>query len=332
MVKIFIDAGHGGHDGGAIANGLKEKDLTLEIARKLRSELNKYRNVQVKMSRTGDTFLSLSRRANIANSWGADLFVSIHINAGGGVGYEDYIHTSQNSKTKSGKIQSCINAEMIKATGWRNRGRKRANFAVLRQTKMPAILTENGFIDTKTDADKLKSNSFLNKIADGHAKGIAKHFGLKKKKGSSSTTSKKKSNKKKTTSNSSKVSSYKGKRVESKVNGLRFYNKPSWKDKDVIGRVNKGYGFPNIVSKHKVGKGYQYKVKNSKGKVFYITASDKYVRVVGGSKKRTGKTISQMADEVIKGKHGSGNANRRRSLGISKSQYEKVRKEVNRRM
>src|SRR5699024_378647 len=154
----------------------------------------------------------------------------------------------------------------------------------------------------KTDADKLKSNSFLNKIADGHAKGIAKHFGLKKKKGSSST-SKKKSNKKKTTSNSSKSSSYKGKRVESKVNGLRFYNKPSWKDKDGVGRVNKGYGFPNIVSKHKVGNGHQYKVENSKGKVFYITASDKYVRVVGGSKKRSGKTISQMADEVIKGKH-----------------------------
>src|SRR5699024_5787420 len=80
------------------------------------------------------------------------------------------------SSSRSGRIQRSINTEMIKATGWRNRGRKRANFAVLRQTKMPAILTENGFIDTKTDADKLKSNSFLNKIADGHAKGIAKHF------------------------------------------------------------------------------------------------------------------------------------------------------------
>src|SRR5699024_8736418 len=191
------------------------------------------------------------------------------------------------------------------------------------------ILTENGFIDTKTDADKLKSNSFLNKIADGHAKGIAKHFGLKKKKGSSSTTSKKKSNKKKTTSNSSKESSYKGKRVESKVNGLRFYNKPSWKDKDVVGRVNKGYGFPNIVSKHKVGRGHQYKVKNSKGKVFYITASDKYVRVVSGSKKKKGKTIAQMADEVIACKHGNGNEARRKSLGISKSKYEKVRRRVN---
>src|SRR5690625_5529818 len=121
----------------------------------------------------------------MANSWGADLFVSIHINAGGGVGYEDYIHNALSSDSRAGKVQRSMNNEVIKATGWRNRGRKKANFAVLRQTKMPAILTENGFIDTKSDANKLKTNSFLNKVASGHVKGIAKHFGLKKKKDSS---------------------------------------------------------------------------------------------------------------------------------------------------
>src|SRR5699024_8818616 len=126
---------------------------------------------------------SLSKRARMANNWGADLILSIHINSGGGVGYEDYIHNSLSSNSRAGKIQRSINSEVIKATGWRNRGRKKANFAVLRQTKMPAILTENGFIDTKSDANKLKSNSFLNKIANGHVKGIAKHFGLKNKKG-----------------------------------------------------------------------------------------------------------------------------------------------------
>src|SRR5690625_7445648 len=113
--------------------------------------MNKYSGVSVKMSRTGDSYPSLSRRANMANSWGADLFVSIHINAGGGVGYEDYIHTSQNSKTKSGKIQSCINAEMIKATGWRNRRRKRAKIEVLRKLKNTVIIKEIAFIETKTD-------------------------------------------------------------------------------------------------------------------------------------------------------------------------------------
>ncbi|MBV1135753.1 N-acetylmuramoyl-L-alanine amidase [Listeria monocytogenes] len=72
---------------------------------------------------------------------------------------------------------------------------------------------------------------------------------------------------------------YKNKKLASKVNGLRFYNKPSWSDKDVVGTVNKGIGFPTIVSKVKVGTAYQYKVKNSKGATYYITASDKYVQL-----------------------------------------------------
>lgn len=72
--------------------------------------------------------------------------------------------------------------------------------------------------------------------------------------------------------------SYVGKRVESKVDGLRFYAKPSWEDKDVAGIVDKGLGF-TIVSKHKVGTAYQYKVKNSKEAIYYITAADKYVTV-----------------------------------------------------
>lgn len=82
----------------------------------------------------------------------------------------------------------------------------------------------------------------------------------------------------------SMASAYKGKRLESKTNGLRFYNKPSWADKDVVGKVNKGSGFPTIVSRHKVGNSYQYKVKNSKGATYYITASSQFVTVGGASK------------------------------------------------
>ena len=72
--------------------------------------------------------------------------------------------------------------------------------------------------------------------------------------------------------------------LKSKVNGLRFYAKPSWEDKDVVGTVNKGIGFPTVVEKIKVGSAYQYKVKNSKGATYYITASDKYVEVSGSVK------------------------------------------------
>lgn len=72
--------------------------------------------------------------------------------------------------------------------------------------------------------------------------------------------------------------------LKSKVNGLRFYSKPSWEDRDVVGTVNKGYGFPTVVEEVKVGSAYQYKVKNSKGATYYITASDKYVEVSGSLK------------------------------------------------
>ncbi|HEX6594149.1 MAG TPA: N-acetylmuramoyl-L-alanine amidase [Bacillota bacterium] len=186
MVKIFIDPGHGGHDGGAAANGLKEKDLTLKIAKKVRSRLGNYEGASTKMSRTTDKYVSLTGRTNMANSWNADFFLSIHINAGGGTGYEDYIYSGLSSMSRAGSIHDEINKAVVSETGWRNRGKKKANFAVLRQSNMPAVLTESGFIDTKSDADKLKSDAFLNKIADGHVKGIARYFGLKKKDGDGS--------------------------------------------------------------------------------------------------------------------------------------------------
>lgn len=69
------------------------------------------------------------------------------------------------------------------------------------------------------------------------------------------------------------------KKLTSKVNGLRFYSKPSWADKDVVGTVNKGVGFPTVLAKVNVAGSPQYKVQNSKGATFYITASDKYVEL-----------------------------------------------------
>ncbi|WP_029761950.1 N-acetylmuramoyl-L-alanine amidase, partial [Geobacillus thermodenitrificans] len=78
--------------------------------------------------------------------------------------------------------QNVIHQEIMKAIGnVRDRGKKRANYAVLRETRMPALLTENLFIDNPSDATKLKSEQFLLQIAHGHAQGIVKAFGLKKK-------------------------------------------------------------------------------------------------------------------------------------------------------
>lgn len=179
MVRIFIDPGHGGSDPGAVANGLYEKNLTLDIALRLRDILGEYTGVEVRMSRETDTTVSLDQRVQMANSWGADYFLSIHINAGGGTGFESYIYTD--ALPASVTYQNIIHPEVVAATGFYDRGKKRANFYVLKYTKMPALLTENGFIDNANDAAKLKDPNFRQLIARGHANGLAKAFGLQKK-------------------------------------------------------------------------------------------------------------------------------------------------------
>ncbi|MDQ0270712.1 N-acetylmuramoyl-L-alanine amidase [Cytobacillus purgationiresistens] len=181
MVKVFIDPGHGGTDPGAVGNGLREKDLTLTISKRIEAILKtEYNNVEVKLSRTNDATLSLTQRTNAANAWGANFLLSVHINAGGGTGYEDFIYTTVGAPTTT--YQNVIHAEiMAQIVEVRDRGKKRANYHMLRESKMPALLTENLFIDTAADAAKLKDAAFIEKVARGHAVGIAKAFNLSKK-------------------------------------------------------------------------------------------------------------------------------------------------------
>lgn len=181
MVKIFIDPGHGGNDPGASGYGLKEKDLTLKISKRIQEILKGY-DVKVKMSRTTDKSLSLKQRTDAANEWGADYVLSVHINSGGGTGFESFVFNGRlYEKTKD--LRDIIHDEIIKAaySGFRDRGKKKQNFHMVREPDASAMLTENLFIDTKKDADKLKSTSFLNKVAQGHADGLIKAFGLNKK-------------------------------------------------------------------------------------------------------------------------------------------------------
>ncbi|WP_339171033.1 N-acetylmuramoyl-L-alanine amidase [Anoxybacillus sp. FSL W8-1294] len=180
MVRIVIDFGHGGSDPGAVANGLREKDLTMKIGKMIGDMLGEYEGVQVIYTRTDDRFLELSERVVIANKAKADFFLSVHINSGGGTGFESFIFNNPDAKTVA--YQNVIHGEIMKAIGnVKDRGKKRANYAVLRETKMPAILTENLFIDNENDAAKLKSEQFLQQIAYGHVIGLEKAFGLKKK-------------------------------------------------------------------------------------------------------------------------------------------------------
>jgi len=185
MTKVVVlDAGHGGHDPGAVANGLKEKDLTLDIVKRTINKLKKY-NVKVIATRTTDKFISLSGRASTANRNKADLFVSVHINSGGGTGFESFIYNgSIQSSTKS--FQHTLHKAIMNKINVKDRGKKSANFAVVRETNMPAVLTENLFVDG--DNKSLNKNSVLDNLAQGHADGIAEFLGLKK----SSTSSKSK--------------------------------------------------------------------------------------------------------------------------------------------
>ncbi|UYL93720.1 N-acetylmuramoyl-L-alanine amidase [Parageobacillus phage vB_PtoS_NIIg3.2] len=184
MKKIFLDKGHGGSDPGAVANGMKEKDLTHRIVEYAMDYLQaNYTGFAMRTSRKGDETLTLSQRAKMANEWGADIFVSVHINAGKGTGFETYVYNGGVS-SQTIALQNVLHSEILAAMrqfgNITDRGKKRANYAVLRETKMPAVLTENLFIDSN-DAKYLKNEAFLKAVGEAHARGVAKFLGLPKK-------------------------------------------------------------------------------------------------------------------------------------------------------
>lgn len=179
---IVLDPGHGGKDSGAIGNGLLEKEINLVVAKKVGNKLNDYQNVEVKYTRETDAFVELSDRAEFANNLKADFFLSIHVNAGGGTGYEDFIYTGAGESTVM--TQTMVHAEMRKfldSLGIVDRGMKKANFAVLRETNMPAMLVENLFIDNLKDATLLKQGEFLDALAQAILNGLVRAFSLVKK-------------------------------------------------------------------------------------------------------------------------------------------------------
>ncbi|MGM1047589.1 MAG: N-acetylmuramoyl-L-alanine amidase [Bacillota bacterium] len=186
--KVWIDAGHGGKDSGAAGNGLKEKDIVLEVSLGAKKRLEAdYEGVQVLLSRSTDVFLELSERTNKANKAGADILVSIHCNAGGGAGgFESFRYT--NPQPASVAFQNVLHREImatLKPFGVKDRGQKSGNLHMVRESKMPAVLTENLFIDVAADAAKLKRQGVIDALIEGHVQGIAKYLGLKKKEGAS---------------------------------------------------------------------------------------------------------------------------------------------------
>ncbi|MFW5438729.1 N-acetylmuramoyl-L-alanine amidase, partial [Paenibacillus apiarius] len=185
MKKVWIDAGHGGRDSGAVGNGVKEKDIALrvsaEIAKRLESQ---YDGVKCYLSRSTDVFLELKERTNKANAAAADILVSIHCNAGGGAGgFESYTYSGTQDATTAA-LQKSIHSEVmarLQQFDVRDRGQKKKDLHMCRESRMPAVLTENLFVDVAADAARLKQPEVIEAIIVGHVVGVAKYFGLKPK-------------------------------------------------------------------------------------------------------------------------------------------------------
>lgn len=191
--KIYWDKGHGGTDPGAVANGLLEKTLNHKIVEYAMAYLEKhYTGFEQRVNRTGDASQDLAKRDDAPDAWGADVFVSVHINAGKGTGFETFISNGAGSATVA--FQNMMHSEILNAmrkfdSGLKDRGKKRANYFVLAQTNANSILTENLFIDSN-DSRHLKNEAFLKAVGEAHAIGVAKYTGLKQKAVSKPTTPK----------------------------------------------------------------------------------------------------------------------------------------------
>jgi len=216
--KVVIDAGHGGDDPGARGgSGAKEKDITLDIAKRLKEVLQS-KGLNVVLTRSSDKFIPLTRRAQIANKSNADLFISIHVNANKSkqpYGFETYYFSEatdnvakalevaensssveESSSSGSSKNLKAILGDMIyteniaaskevakhicdstcRMMGLKNRGIKSARFVVLKETNIPAILVEVGFISNAKEERFLKNSFYRQQIAEGLAASITNYI------------------------------------------------------------------------------------------------------------------------------------------------------------
>ena len=173
MAKVFLSAGHGGSDPGAVGNGLKEKDINLQIMLACQAELVRH-GVTVVCSRTTDANDPVQQEVREANASGADIAVSFHTNAGGGDGSESFYW-----KTSSkGKKLAQLCEKHTKAIGQNSRGIKTNNLMFTRETTMPAVLCECAFIDTKKDIAIVDTVAEQKKFGVAYAKAILEYFGI----------------------------------------------------------------------------------------------------------------------------------------------------------
>lgn len=180
---IVVDPGHGGHDRGAHSGSINEKDLNLAIGKLIAKKLSEA-GATVILTRKTDVFIPLNTRADIANNANADLFISSHINSTGGSGTQSGgITFHHKGRDVCRLLADCIQQEIAKVSGLPNLGTwsdgriYQSGFAVLRQTKMPGVLLELGFINNAKDRKRIVTQDFQDSVAAAVVEGIKVFLG-----------------------------------------------------------------------------------------------------------------------------------------------------------
>ena len=199
---VVLDPGHGGHDKGAVSRYGNEKDFALDVARKLRPPLQA-KGLRVVMTREGDYFVPLDVRAQIANAARNSIFVSVHFNATNddrnATGFEIFSFTPRGAPSTSDNavapsslsmqagtlvdsqslaLSACIYHSLLGHIPEFDRGIKRARFAVLRQTKVPAVLIEGGFLTERGESRLIANKDWRTKLAGAISVGIENYQAL----------------------------------------------------------------------------------------------------------------------------------------------------------
>jgi len=176
--SVVIDPGHGGPDPGAIGiGGIRETDVVLEVSKIVKKLLSE-KGVKARLTRKNEVNLDLPPRVSFANNTNADIFVSIHANASRGKrrdinGLETFYFRGWRGRLLAKKIQKQI---LRVSPGSPDRGVKQGRFYVIKNTKMPAVLVEIGFLTGRLDARRLEKNSHRKRLAYAIAKGILEYL------------------------------------------------------------------------------------------------------------------------------------------------------------
>lgn len=174
MPKVFLSAGHGGIDSGAVGYGLQEKDVNFQIMLACGAELERH-GIEVIYSRKTDEDDPVGEEVREANASGADIAVSFHANAGGGDGFEAFYYTA----SSKGEKLAQLGEKHVLALGQNSRGIKNGNhlYFVL-NTKMPAVLFESFFVDNATDKQIGDTIAEQALFGVAYAKAILEYFGI----------------------------------------------------------------------------------------------------------------------------------------------------------